>query len=558
MDTVLIEKLKQNFQTERREQVLKGKDLQKETMQRRRTMEMKAQLEAAKEEKRRQEALAERKARHIEATMRFQKGLKHFKFNKERISLEQVLKNIQPNQNNQQNSHHHRARLNSADDTTERSNYSNKDANSNYYSNSANKLNHLRKSSSFESLNSLLNTNYNSDLNINYTQNNNNYMKPVSSNKMIIEQMKLTNNNNNNNTNIPQHMNAYNPETLTENTNFKINRHHIQNIIYNDNKTNNNNNDVMSKENLKDFQNLVANELNFNKIIKINPKQHFYDTSNVLTVDDYRNGLYNKHDNKQEEDQVSTDSMETDSLINLNLDGADNQTYKLTNKIDNGENDTNDEILFLNNNIKKKEPISNHLNSNYNSHIDASNLWFSSHTTLTNNSNKPKVKTTNQQKFQQQQQQPVIKQPITVTHNIVNRNNSAGNIKENNNNNNNISNNKEIKSILKRSTSLENNLTIGNFATTTTSNQVKPASDNNIKNSGVKDSLDVANMRKIKNENEFNETNGKKSVRFATQLNDFNNNDINKTEVFSQQPIENKLSTQATLNLAQPTAGNYF
>ncbi len=65
-------------------------------------------------------------------------------------------------------------------------------------------------------------------------------------------------------------------------------------------------------------------------------------------------------------------------------------------------------------------------------------------------------------------------------------------------------------------------------------------------------------MRKIKNENEFNETNGKKSVRFATQLNDFNNNDINKTEVFSQQPIENKLSTQATLNLAQPTAGNYF
>ncbi len=558
MDTVLIEKLKQNFQTERREQVLKGKDLQKETMQRRRTMEMKAQLEAAKEEKRRQEALAERKARHIEATMRFQKGLKHFKFNKERISLEQVLKNIQPNQNNQQNSHHHRARLNSADDTTERSNYSNKDANSNYYSNSANKLNHLRKSSSFESLNSLLNTNYNSDLNINYTQNNNNYMKPVSSNKMIIEQMKLTNNNNNNNTNIPQHMNAYNPETLTENTNFKINRHHIQNIIYNDNKTNNTNNDVMSKENLKDFQNLVANELNFNKIIKINPKQHFYDTSNVLTVDDYRNGLYNKHDNKQEEDQVSTDSMETDSLINLNLDGADNQTYKLTNKIDNGENDTNDEILFLNNNIKKKEPISNHLNSNYNSHIDASNLWFSSHTTLTNNSNKPKVKTTNQQKFQQQQQQPVIKQPITVTHNIVNRNNSAGNIKENNNNNNNISNNKEIKSILKRSTSLENNLTIGNFATTTTSNQVKPASDNNIKNSGVKDSLDVANMRKIKNENEFNETNGKKSVRFATQLNDFNNNDINKTEVFSQQPIENKLSTQATLNLAQPTAGNYF
>ena len=43
---------------------------------------MKANLELAKEEKRRQEALAERKAAHVEATMRFQKGIKHFKMNK--------------------------------------------------------------------------------------------------------------------------------------------------------------------------------------------------------------------------------------------------------------------------------------------------------------------------------------------------------------------------------------------------------------------------------------------------------------------------------------------
>ena len=47
-----------------------------------RAMEMKAQLEAAKEEKRRQELLAERKAQHIEATMRFQRGVKNFKINK--------------------------------------------------------------------------------------------------------------------------------------------------------------------------------------------------------------------------------------------------------------------------------------------------------------------------------------------------------------------------------------------------------------------------------------------------------------------------------------------
>ncbi len=47
-----------------------------------RTMEMRVQIEAAKEEKRRKEALAERRAQHIEATMRYQRGMKHFKVNK--------------------------------------------------------------------------------------------------------------------------------------------------------------------------------------------------------------------------------------------------------------------------------------------------------------------------------------------------------------------------------------------------------------------------------------------------------------------------------------------
>lgn len=45
-------------------------------------MELKAQLETAKEEKRRQEALAERRAQHMEATMRYQRGLKNFKMNR--------------------------------------------------------------------------------------------------------------------------------------------------------------------------------------------------------------------------------------------------------------------------------------------------------------------------------------------------------------------------------------------------------------------------------------------------------------------------------------------
>ncbi len=47
-----------------------------------RAMEIKIQMEAVREEKRRKEALAERRAQHIEATMRYQRGLKNFKINK--------------------------------------------------------------------------------------------------------------------------------------------------------------------------------------------------------------------------------------------------------------------------------------------------------------------------------------------------------------------------------------------------------------------------------------------------------------------------------------------
>ena len=52
-----------------------------------RLMEMKRKIEAAKEEKRRREALAERRAQHVEATMRFQKGIKNFRANKGKKKL---------------------------------------------------------------------------------------------------------------------------------------------------------------------------------------------------------------------------------------------------------------------------------------------------------------------------------------------------------------------------------------------------------------------------------------------------------------------------------------
>lgn len=43
---------------------------------------MKIKIDEMKEEKRRQEVLTERRAQHVEATMRFQKGIKHFKINR--------------------------------------------------------------------------------------------------------------------------------------------------------------------------------------------------------------------------------------------------------------------------------------------------------------------------------------------------------------------------------------------------------------------------------------------------------------------------------------------
>jgi hypothetical protein len=66
-------------------------------------MELKLKLEAAKEEKRRKEALLERRAQHLEATMRFQKGVKNFKISKEKITLEDALNAIN-NNNTQKNS----------------------------------------------------------------------------------------------------------------------------------------------------------------------------------------------------------------------------------------------------------------------------------------------------------------------------------------------------------------------------------------------------------------------------------------------------------------------
>ena len=70
MDPNNLDKWKEDFALKQENNMLKAKEIQRETVNRRRTMEMKARLEMAKEEQRRQEALADRRAHHVEATMR--------------------------------------------------------------------------------------------------------------------------------------------------------------------------------------------------------------------------------------------------------------------------------------------------------------------------------------------------------------------------------------------------------------------------------------------------------------------------------------------------------
>ena len=262
MDPETLEKWKEAFQNERKEYLTKAKDIQKETLQRKKTMEMKAQLEAAKEEKRRQEALAERRAKHVEATMRFQKGLKHFKFNKgficqtifwisvnllrvffieERISLEQVLRDINPQRN----------RINSADSPR---NHNEK----------------IKKTSSFDSLNNL---NESSPLTNTSRRHGKNSAKksttPLSTAASALPNYTPKAGGIN-----QQNFNPYNTDFLAENTNLEGRRSEVNktyNGIYiSDFKEMLNENQQHIQDHnkvaLKEFENLVTSELNGNSM----------------------------------------------------------------------------------------------------------------------------------------------------------------------------------------------------------------------------------------------------------------------------------------------------
>jgi len=253
MDPNNIEKLKQDFILKQENSMLKAKEIQRETLNRKKTMEMKARLEAAKEEKRRQEALAERRAHHIEATMRFQKGLKHFKFSKEHISLEQVLREISPQ--------------------------SRKDSNSSL----------TRKNSSFDNLNnsnmsiSTINTNQASARRANSVGSTGKHIvkRPAISTPVGNKPIVVNN---------QQNFNPYKAGFLSDNTDLdkKLGRHEEffdqnNNVYVTDFKEileeNQKNIQDLNKEALKEFENLVSNQINHESQEDLKAKFESYNNS---------------------------------------------------------------------------------------------------------------------------------------------------------------------------------------------------------------------------------------------------------------------------------------
>jgi hypothetical protein len=267
MDQDSLSKWKEEFQNERQEQFSKVRQLQKDTQKRRKQMELKRKIDAAKEEQRRREALSERRAQHVEATMRFQKGIKNFRVSKgkktkkklfnfkkkiinlfflEKISLEDALKSLNK-------------RTSSADERFNSQNNTITSATSDAYSFlNRNKMNnfsirsHLRRSSSFNDVNILMgNLNNNNNhpkvdekqfFNNNEIKNYNNVIsKPIED---TYKPIKSDNNNNNNNFTIP------NTTTTTATSNFKIILDENQKTIQN-----------FNKEALNDFKNTVMSEV---------------------------------------------------------------------------------------------------------------------------------------------------------------------------------------------------------------------------------------------------------------------------------------------------------
>ena len=135
---------------------------------------------------------------------------------------------------------------------------------------------------------------------------------------------------------------------------------------------------------------------------------------------------------------------------------------------------------------------------------------------------------------------------------------------DNNNNNNAKGKNKQIKSILKRSASLDNNLTIVGFTNNNNLNHAHSQTTVNfgIKTDkhGVKDSIELANNRiggAKKDLNDSKKEIQKKSVRFAAQLSESDSGSASNN-VFIQHQVNNQHQNkplehqQTNVNTEQP------
>ncbi|CAF0862529.1 unnamed protein product [Brachionus calyciflorus] len=414
MDAENLQKWKDEFQNERKKQFTKVRGLQKETTMRRKAMEMKAQIEAAKEEKRRKEALAERKAQHMEATMRFQKGIKNFKMQKEKISLEDVLKQISTP----------RSRLNSADSET-RPRLNQNDLN-NYYginkkisitrrSSSVDSLNKLEEYSTFKSTNA---SNYRTT-NFNIEQyNSNNLYRPIQNHHQQ-----------------QQHQQNNLKQVINEN----------QKQIH-----------EMNREALKEFQNLIKTELG-GQNSRPASSQTKYETMSeigtIITIDDP-----NSDDDR--------DSMDTDSLLNARIESPDfsKNDKKVGNEID----------FILPSNKIETDSFNHYFGVNPSENLKKTNF-------ITSEPSKSELVKIDPPQI------PPVKNMISSQ--------SSSNIGK--------KQSKQIKSILKRSSSLDNNsLIISGLNRTAVNFKAEKL---------IKDSIDLANNRL-----NDGESNRKKSVRFAS------------------------------------------
>lgn len=252
-------------------------------------MELKLKLEAAKEEKRRKEALLERRAQHLEATMRFQKGVKNFKISKEKITLEDALNAI----NNNTQAHSQKKRK--TNEQNSRVVVHNNNIFNYYLKNRHNSApNSMRKSSSVDNLN-LFNNNLSKSSTFQT-----NFKNRFINSAQITTTQKI--------------------ETVEEpETKFKAMLHENQKTIAD-----------LNKEALKEFQNLVLNEI---RSTTSKPSSMTPSSTNIFVNDQDLNKKETSNKlfeplNFNNQTDIPKDSLIIDDLNSDSLDSLERESLK--------------------------------------------------------------------------------------------------------------------------------------------------------------------------------------------------------------------------------------